>query len=315
MPTPVRKSSWIRCAFTAAALFAASLVIPLGAQATHPAVPARPAAAAPANPQDTVNTQDQLLKLLRLSPTLTSVVARDPSLLADQAYVSRNNPELAQFLAAHPEVVRNPDFFLFTKLGNGGPDRARALEKVVWPELVQTPQRESSVASVAGVLVPIVVVPAFFAALVLIFWLIFTSRRTSRFYKMQSEVHAKLIDKFSTSQDLAAYMQTEAGQRFLEGLQMPQGRDAEARMPNAVARVFTPLEVGIVLFLLGVGCLLLRYASPEMGIPMLVLGTLVLLPGIGFILSAGATWMLARRLGLMPESAPKEADSSLHDRL
>ena len=34
---------------------------------------------------------------------------------------------------------------------------------------------------------------------------------------------------------------------------------------------------------------------------MTVLGTLVLMPGIGFILSAGVTWVLAHRLGLMPE--------------
>ena len=35
--------------------------------------------------------------------------------------------------------------------------------------------------------------------------------------------------------------------------------------------------------------------------PMLLLGTVILMPGIGFILSAGITWVLAARLGLMPE--------------
>jgi len=30
-------------------------------------------------------------------------------------------------------------------------------------------------------------------------------------------------------------------------------------------------------------------------------GTLLLMPGIGFILSAGVTWVLAQRLGLLPE--------------
>ena len=32
----------------------------------------------------------------------------------------------------------------------------------------------------------------------------------------------------------------------------------------------------------------------------LVLGTIVLTPGLGFIISAAITWGLARRLGLMP---------------
>jgi len=56
---------------------------------------------------------EQLLELLRMSPTLTHVVEVDPSLLSDQDYVARTNPQLAQFLAQHPEVSRNPDFFLF----------------------------------------------------------------------------------------------------------------------------------------------------------------------------------------------------------
>jgi hypothetical protein len=43
---------------------------------------------------------------------------------------------------------------------------------------------------------------------------------------------------------------------------------------------------------------------------MTVLGTVVLMPGIGFILSAGATWIIAQRLGLMPEKAAAHIDVS-----
>jgi len=56
--------------------------------------------------------------------------------------------------------------------------------------------------------------------------------------------------------------------------------------------------------LLGIGFLLLRHAGPDYEIPMLVLGVVILMPGIGFILSAGITWILAGRLGLMPPSGP-----------
>jgi hypothetical protein len=35
---------------------------------------------------------------------------------------------------------------------------------------------------------------------------------------------------------------------------------------------------------------------------MLIFGTVALMPGLGFIISAGVTWVLAARLGLMPES-------------
>ena len=79
---------------------------------------ARPAATTPSAPpilndKDVAATQIELIRLLRLSPTLTTVVSHDPSLLSDQEYVSRNNPQLAAFLAEHPEVARNPEYFLF----------------------------------------------------------------------------------------------------------------------------------------------------------------------------------------------------------
>jgi len=85
--------------------------------------------------------QDQLIKLLRLSPTLTTVVARDPTLLADKDYVARNNPELAKFLVAHPEVVRNPDFYLFSHLPRGNGRRDEVLTRSIWPDLVPAPQQ------------------------------------------------------------------------------------------------------------------------------------------------------------------------------
>jgi hypothetical protein len=57
-----------------------------------------------------------------------------------------------------------------------------------------------------------------------------------------------------------------------------------------------------VLVLLGVGFFLLRNLNADMRTAMLVLGTVALMPGIGFILSAGITWVLAGRLGMIPES-------------
>ncbi|HME56915.1 MAG TPA: hypothetical protein VKF63_01145 [Terracidiphilus sp.] len=298
------------------------LLAVLAAAETRPAVPAKPAAAAPTN-QDLQReadamaaTQEQLIKLLRLSPTLTSVVAHDPSLLSNQEYVSRNNPQLAQFLAAHPEVVRNPEFYLFTHLNGQGGRRDQALQRAVWPELTQSENNainsynpNSSLRIVMDFLGPLLGVSVFFGALIWLIRSFMENRRWSRIFKLQSEVHGKLIDKFSSSQELAAYMETEAGRRFLEAAPIPVGFEQEKRVPNALARVLTPLQIGIVLVLLGLGCYLLRAASTETNIPMLVLGTLTLMPGLGFIISAGVTWVLAGRLGLMPKDPKAPVDS------
>jgi len=55
--------------------------------------------------------------------------------------------------------------------------------------------------------------------------------------------------------------------------------------------------------LLGIGLLFLRHSLLDDAEQLLVLGTVALMPGIGFIISAGITWLLASRLGLMPAPA------------
>jgi hypothetical protein len=295
--------------FSAAGVLALALTLPAGAQ-TQSGAPRQPAPApvktttietTASTVKDSAETQAQLMMLLRLSPTLTSVVAHDPSLLADQQYVARNNPELAQFLLSHPDVARNPEFYLFSHLNQGAGDRSQALERAVWPELATLQYVPSETSRVVDSIAPMIVVPVIFFAIVWIVRIFVENRRWNRTFKQQSEVHARLIDKLGTSQDLVAYMETEAGKRFLSASPMVLGSESGQRMPNAVARVLTPLQAGIVMTLLGIGLLMLRHAGSDTETSMVVLGTVVLMPGIGFILSAAATWVLAHRLGLMPE--------------
>lgn len=304
MPTPGRTHRFI---FTFAA--AAALIPGLAAAQApaRPAATARPAAQAaqpamsPTSDRDAEATQEQLIKLLRLSPTLTTVVEHDPSLLSNQDYVNRTNPQLGQFLASHPEVVRSPDFYLFNNLGGEG-SRDEALERKVWPEPQHPWNHPSSMDRFMGDAVPFGV---FLGIVGAVLWLVtqfLENRRWSRIFTLQNDVHNKLIEKFGSNQELLAYMDTEAGKRFLEAAPIPVGFDAEQRMPNAVSRVLTPLQIGVVLCLLGIGLLALRNSlGTEAHSPMLLLGTVVLMPGIGFIISAGLTWVLAAKLGLMPD--------------
>jgi hypothetical protein len=266
----------------------------------------------PISDKELAVTQSQLIKLLKLSPTLTTVVEHDPSLLANQDYVARNNPQLAQFLVTHPEVVRNPDFYLFTHVHEDGePDDA--LERAVWPELARGREPQPLFGEFLHDLSPLLAFACFLVALVWFTRQFLENRRWSRIFKLQSEVHGKLIDKFTSNQELAAYMETDAGRKFLEAAPIPIGIEQGRRMPSAVARVLTPLQAGIVMVLLGIGLLTLRHAGPDMDTPMLFFGTIVLMPGIGFIISAGVSWLLAAKLGLMPAdtAAQSRYDSPL----
>jgi len=269
----------------------------------HPKTGSAAATPAASSDADSSAIQDQLIKLLRLSPTLTTVVARDPTLLSDKDYVARSNPGLAQFLQAHPEVVSNPDFYLFSHLPRGNGRREEALERSVWPDLVPAPPQDSAVREMIG---------PFFAGLFGLcllgsfLWLIhilLENRRWNRIFRLQTEVHSKLIDRLGNNQELLTYMGTEAGKRFLEAAPIPMDFSHDhQRVPSAVARVMTPLQIGVVLTLLGIGLLILRYSVSDLATPLLVFGVVVLMPGLGFIISAGISWFLAGRLGLMPQS-------------
>ena len=285
---------------------ALNLILSTGFAAAQPhpaAAPARPAALAPVTTDKDVQvTQDELIRLLKLSPTLTTVVSRDPSLLSDQEYVRRNNPQLAQFLEAHPEVSLNPDYYLFTHLNvEGRPDQA--LEHKVWPDLVREFHDSGPMERFMGDLTPLLVFVCLLCAVLWLTRMFVDNRRWGRIFKMQADVHGKLIDRFGTNDELLTYMGTDAGKRFLEAAPIPVEFEPQQRVPSAVARVLTPLQIGIVLALLGAGLIFLPHvlSEPDANTPLTIIGTIFLMPGLGFILSAGVTWILAGRLGLMPE--------------
>jgi len=268
------------------------------AQAAKAAAP-RPNATPTASSKDVSALQDQLLELLRLSPTLAEVVARDPSLLANQEYVERNNPELAAFLRDHSEIAQNPDFYLFNNLHSQGEQPSETLERKLWPQM-EAPRNSNVQSELISDGIPFMVFLCILGALLWLTHVLLENRRWNRIFKLQTDVHGKLIERFGTSQEVLTYMGTEAGKRFLEATPIAVGFERQEPVPSPVARVLTPLQIGVVMTLLGLGLILVRYSVPDAAAPLLVLGTIVLTPGLGFIISAAITWALARRLGLMP---------------
>jgi hypothetical protein len=270
------------------------------AQAPHAANPAISSNPSQLSQQDLSALQDQLLQLLRVSPTLAEVVSHDPSLLSNEEYVNHNNPELARFLQVHPEVAHNPDFYLFNNL-HGDHDRpAETLERKLWPALAQSQPSGYSMQSFMSDAVPFMVFVCILGALLWLTHVLIENRRWGRIFNLQTDVHGKLIEKFATSQEVLTYMGTDAGKRFLEATPIAVGFERQQPVPSPVARVLTPLQIGVVMTLLGLGLIYLRHSVTEAAPALLVVGTIVLMPGLGFIISAGITWILARHLGLMP---------------
>lgn len=257
----------------------------------------KPAAAtSSASDQEIAAIQTRLSELLRLSPRLTAVLARDPSLLGDQEYVSRSNPELAQFLQQHPEIVRNPEFYLFS---NGGP--GTRFENYGSQEV----QRRLLWNSMWRDTMPFIVMFVFLGAILWLLRVVLDNRRWGKILKLQNDVHNKLLDKFGNTQELLTYMNSEAGKRFLEAAPMPV-----SELPSAgklsLARILLPLQIGIVVLLLGMGSFALQ-GVPGGEIGFHVLGMLGVMLGIGFIVSAALSFLVARHLGILPQNLKKTA--------
>ncbi len=279
-------AAMLACLFPAAKIYAQTATPPAGS-VTDPAA--------------TDATREQLLTLLRVSPTLTAVVASDPSLLGNQEYVAKSNPDLAKFLAQHPEIGRNPDFYLFADIHSRGPNRVDALERRIWTGEAE-PLRNDSAYRIVDEIVPFTITLAVIAAFVWLIKLLLSNRRWNRVFRLQTDVHGKLIDRFGSSQEILTYMQTDAGKRFLEAAPISVDIQQEERWPAVLQRILVPLTAGIVLTLLGAGLLFLRHSVIGAETALLIFGVVALMPGLGCIIAAGITWVLAQRLGLMPSA-------------
>lgn len=243
--------------------------------------------------------RDQLLALLRMSPTLTQVLTSDPTLLADDAYINRVNPELARFLAQHPEITRNPDFYLFAEFPE---QRGRHTEPL--RRRGNNNNQMNLLELKRQYMMDIMQALIFAAAIGSLMWLIrilLENRRWGRVFRLQSEIHGKLIERFATADNLMQYMSTESGRRFLEAAPIPMGMERQ-RMSGGLGRVIASLQIGLVLSLLGLGLVLLRRSLTEFAAPLLVAGVVIMMPGIALLLSAAITWRVSSRLGLLSEN-------------
>ena len=144
-------------------------------------------------------------------------------------------------------------------------------------------------------MVAILVPWGFFLVIGWLAWVIASNVRRSKVARVQAEVHAKLFDKFGSSQDLLDYLRSEAGQRFLESATIEHARP--------FGRILGSIQAGVILTLVGIGFLFLRGQLPDAMEPFLVFGVLALALGFGFALSAGIAYVLSRKQGLLERSA------------
>lgn len=238
---------------------------------------------------DANRVREELFNLLdRYPPTLRRAFKLDPSLLTNQAYLAPY-PALANFLNQHLEILRNPAFYLNGLTGNeeDHPDHQAQVWRDMW-----------------GDLVPLM---AFGIAAGVITWLIRTLidyRRWLRLVKVQTEVHSKLLDRFTGHEDLMAYIQSPAGSKFLES--SPIALDTGTRSLGApLGRILWSVQAGVVLTAAGIGLQFVSARiSDDAAQPLHAFGVLAVALGIGFVIAAAVAYLLSRKLGLIDPARP-----------
>jgi hypothetical protein len=256
--------------------------------ATQSATPAR---AIVPTVEDAGRTREELEDLLRKYP-VGRVLKIDPSLLRNDAYLA-SFPPLAEFLAQHPEIAHNPGFYFENVRVTDGSQQSSSSARLVERFLEAT-----------AIIAVFVVVASFLV------WLIKTvldQRRWNRLSRIQAEVHGKLMDRFSSNDELMAYVQTASGQRFLESGPSPLEEEPRA-LAAPVSRILWSLQAGVVITMGGLGMLLVsRRITSEPAEFFMAMGILGVALGAGFVVSAGVAYLLSRKLGLFDRSITNNA--------
>jgi hypothetical protein len=137
----------------------------------------------------------------------------------------------------------------------------------------------------------IFIVGEVFGSIAFVIWVITTTVRRYKIARLQSEVQNRMLDRFSSSQDLAAFAQTDAGKQMLESLKV--------ETVSAYTRIIASVQAGIVMLLVGGAMLMLRARVPDAADGFTVFGTLIIALGVGLGISSGVAYALSKSFHML----------------
>lgn len=158
----------------------------------------------------------------------------------------------------------------------------------------------------------IIIIPAFFVMVGYVVWVTVTAWQRRQRLKLVTDFNSRLLERLGTVKDFSEFVQTPAGARFLQDL------SSEPVTTGPKERILRASQVGVVLICLGIGLLLVSFFwspfAPQTGQnAFAVLGMIALSLGVGFAVSAFASYRLAGMLGLLHrDGRGPEAAASAH---
>ena len=142
------------------------------------------------------------------------------------------------------------------------------------------------------------VAAAVFSAISFVIWTLASTWLRRAHLKAATEFNLRLLDRIGSIKDFNEFLQTEGGANFMASLTTVTARPAGS--PSS--RILLASQVGIVLSALGIGLLSLQAglvtdASDAVG--FIIIGVIALSIGIGFVISAGVSFWLAKTLNVL----------------
>jgi hypothetical protein len=145
-----------------------------------------------------------------------------------------------------------------------------------------------------GDLTPVLGILSVFGSLSFLTWVIVDGLRRKAQLRVMSEFHNKLLDRINNGKELADFMDSPGGTKFIDSISTERTHPAQ--------RVLRAVQIGVVLCAAGIGCRVVGWQTTiierEAAEGFVVLGILLLSIGIGYLVSAAASFVLGRGLGV-----------------
>lgn len=245
--------------------------------------------------QGVARTRAEFWALLKqYPPKLGQVLRTEHSLLSNETYLAPY-PALREYLKSHPEILRDPDYFV----GNATNEVEELRERL-------QQQARLNYSPLGEIFEALVIFSVFLAAIAVLMWIVRSvgdHRRWLRVWRAQADAHSKLMDRMTTNEELLAYLQTPAGRRFFESASMPVDF-GPTRQSVPAGRIMWSVQLGLLLL---VGGFALQLAKMDQQLSagdisaMNVMSIVAMGLGISFILGAGTSYMISAKLGLLEQ--------------
>lgn len=137
-----------------------------------------------------------------------------------------------------------------------------------------------------------------------ILYLVVTTFRGVRSERVRADLQKRLLDKLESSSEMMEFLESEAGKAFLGS--------STVEMGSPYKRILGSVQAGIILVLVGAAFYAVRNQFPEGAQGFTVFGILMGALGLGFVIAAVASYVLARAWGLVNGGPGKVEGSDQH---